>query len=484
MRPNLARGNEASIRVNGNFVQPDGNRVRELRNERGWTQEELAERAGYVKKTIENIEAGRRVLPRTLAEVAEALGVQPGAITGPILERAGGPGSAEGRGGENHAAPATGGQDVPEAGGAAWTWPSGPHFLRPPVQARPAFLAGEMPQVSPGVNASKCSLLVVDDEPYILELLERMLSAEFEVLTAGSADAAEAIFVRRSVDLLLTDQRMPGRTGVSLLDWVQRHHPRTVRLLMTGHEELDDAVDAINRGHVYHYVSKPFHPPERLLQALRNAAEKFELERDRDHLVEELRRSNRELEEANHRLQLRTHELEREAQIDALTGLYNRRAIEEQARFELKRHGRYHGPLSIGLIEVDQFDRLHSEPLRSGSDEILEQLACLLAALLREVDSVGRLYGATFLIVARETGEEGVARLAERLRAAVASTCFTCNGQNLAITLSLGFAVADHVRTDFDAISEVSSAALAEARQAGGNCCAIRGLAAAPAEEA
>src|SRR5205823_726786 len=100
------------------------------------------------------------------------------------------------------------------------------------------------------VEAYKCSLLVVDDEPYILPTLAALLSHDFEVLTADSACAAEEVLRQRSVDIILTDQRMPRRTGVQLLEWVREHHPRTIRLLMTGYAELEDAVEAINRGHV------------------------------------------------------------------------------------------------------------------------------------------------------------------------------------------------------------------------------------------
>ena len=77
---------------------------------------------------------------------------------------------------------------------------------------------------------------------------------------------------------MLTDQQMPRRTGVQLLEWVREHSPRTVRLLMTGYAELEDAVEAINRGHVYHYLLKPWRT-EDCCQILRNAAEKFTLER-------------------------------------------------------------------------------------------------------------------------------------------------------------------------------------------------------------
>jgi diguanylate cyclase (GGDEF)-like protein len=318
---------------------------------------------------------------------------------------------------------------------------------------------------------------VVDDEPdVILEPLRLLLSGEFEVLTADSAAAAEAVLARRPVDVVLADQRMPGRTGVQLLEWVRRHHPRTVRLLMTGHVEVEDAVEAINRGHVYYYVAKPWRTGE-LLQLLRNAAEKSQLERSRDRLLDELRRSNQELEEANERLQQRTRDLERLALTDGLTGLFNRRAIEELARFELKRHLRYHRPLSLGLVEVDQVGLLHGDPLRPGGDEVIEEVASVLAGLLREMDSVGRLHGATFLVVARETGAEGAARLGERLRAAVGAAPFDCNGQAVPVTLSVGFAVADGGgRADPEAMINLAAAALSIARAAGRNRCEVRRL--------
>src|SRR5437588_7656685 len=99
---------------------------------------------------------------------------------------------------------------------------------------------------------------------------------------------------------------MPRRTGVQLLEWVRQHYPRTVRLLMTGYADLEDAVDAINRGNVYHYLMKPWRTEE-LLSVLRNAAEKFILERNQDELLGELRQSKADLEK---RVVDRTRELE------------------------------------------------------------------------------------------------------------------------------------------------------------------------------
>jgi diguanylate cyclase (GGDEF)-like protein len=258
-----------------------------------------------------------------------------------------------------------------------------------------------------------------------------------------------------------------------------------VRLLMTGYAELDDAVEAINRGQVYYYLLKPWRT-EDLLTVLRNAAEKFRLERNRDQLLGELRQLNRELErrvaertreleEANLLLQQRTRELERLALTDPLTGLFNRRAIDELARFELKRHARYPSALTVGFIDVDHFKRINTEHLLTGGDEVLKGLARILVGSLREVDSVGRVGGEEFLVIARETGDEGAARLAERIRATVASSPIDYRGKDIAITVSIGFAVAEvGVPADYVAMTELAAAALAHAKQTGRNRAEIR----------
>src|SRR5205823_4657969 len=132
------------------------------------------------------------------------------------------------------------------------------------------------------IPPKKHSLLVVDDEPHVRRTLQLLLQDHFALQVAESADAATECFRAGPIDLILTDQKMPGRTGVQLLEWVRQTHPRTVRLLMSGYAELEDTIDAINRGHVYHYFTKPW--PNDLVHVLRHAAEKFELERRRHQL--------------------------------------------------------------------------------------------------------------------------------------------------------------------------------------------------------
>jgi diguanylate cyclase (GGDEF)-like protein len=351
------------------------------------------------------------------------------------------------------------------------------------------------------VSATKCTLLVVDDEPFILPTLAALLKDQFSVLTAESADAAQALFDQQPIDLILTDQRMPRRTGIQLLEWVRQNHPRTVRLLMTGYAELDDAVEAINRGHVYYYLLKPWRTEE-LQQILRNAAEKVVLEHNQTQLLDQLRRLNQELEarvaertaelekanrllkqrseeveEANQQLQQRTRELERLVLVDPLTELLNRRAIQGLAEAELKRHHRYHNPLSLGIIDIDFFKSVNTNYDLTGGDEVLKMLSRLLTKTLREVDSVARLGGEEFLVIARETDEAGAHALAERIRSTVESTIFTFDRHKIRITVSLGFAVAEGgTAADYNAMYALAANALTAAKRMGRNRFEVRSL--------
>jgi diguanylate cyclase (GGDEF)-like protein len=349
------------------------------------------------------------------------------------------------------------------------------------------------------VSQGKYSLLIVDDEPSILPTLAALLGRDFEVLTANSADAAQAILEKNRVDLILTDQRMPRRTGIELLEWVRAHCPGTVRLLMTGFGELDDAVEAINRGHVYYFLLKPWRTEE-LLQVLRNAAEKVRLERSQEQLLSALRRLNSELEarvtertgeleranrllqqrtgeleEANQLLQQRTRELERLVLIDPLTGLFNRRAMDSLAQAELKRHTRYRNPLALGIVDVDFFKQVNTDFDLTGGDQVLMSLGRTLTASLREVDSVGRVGGEEFLIIARETDEAGAHSLAERIRGTVEQTPIEFKGQHIHITVSLGFAVVDsETSADYSSLYDRAANALTLAKKLGRNRFVVR----------
>ncbi len=337
------------------------------------------------------------------------------------------------------------------------------------------------------VSKYKCSLLVVDDEPYILSTLSALLANEFEVLTADSADAARSLFATgtaktREIDLILTDQKMPRTSGVQLLEWVREHHPKTVRLLMTGFAELEEAVEAINRAQVFRYLFKPWRPEE-LLETLRDAARTNLLERSHEQLLQELRQLNLELEnrvaqrtqelgEANRELEQKSKMLEKLALTDPLTGLPNRRSMDRLAERELRRRERYPSPLALGLIDVDHFKEINTQYLLTGGDKVLVDLARALERSVRGVDVVGRIAGDEFLVIAPETNMEGAETLAERIRTSVETSQFSYEDKLIQVRVSVGFAVADEGEpADYGQMKHVAAEALGQAKITGRNRC-------------
>jgi diguanylate cyclase (GGDEF)-like protein len=332
-------------------------------------------------------------------------------------------------------------------------------------------------------------LLVVDDDPFILSSLSLLGSREFAVVTADSAETAQKVFQRQTVDLILADQKLPQMAGVQLLEWVREHSPKTIRLLMTGMGLFEDAVEAINYGQVYRYIFKPWRNEE-LMETLRSASRTFLLERSHDQLMDELRKINldleervkqrtRELEEANHVLHQQNWMLQKLALTDALTGLPNRRAMDRMAKSELRRRARYPGPLALGLIDVDHFKAVNARYLLPGGDQVLIGLAKTLIGSSRTVDTIGRIGGEEFMVVAPETGLEGAAVLGERIRVAVETSQYIYKDIPIAITVSLGIAVAENeVPVEYEQIKHVAATCLEEAKATGRNRSIARSISA------
>lgn len=101
-------------------------------------------------------------------------------------------------------------------------------------------------------------ILLVDDEPHVLEALKRTLRKEpYEILSAASPDAALAVLDSERVDAVIADEMMPGMLGSELLAVVCRRYPDTMRIILTGHANLESALRAINEGRIYRYLTKP-----------------------------------------------------------------------------------------------------------------------------------------------------------------------------------------------------------------------------------
>ncbi len=132
------------------------------------------------------------------------------------------------------------------------------------------------------------TVLVIDDEIRSQEALRRTLEEDFEVFTASDVAAARAIMQAQSVQVVLTDQRMPEVSGVEFLKEVRRTWPDTVRIIISGYTDSEDIIAGINEAGIYQYLLKPWHP-EQLLLTLKRAAELYRLQRENCQLAVELR---------------------------------------------------------------------------------------------------------------------------------------------------------------------------------------------------
>jgi DNA-binding NtrC family response regulator len=121
----------------------------------------------------------------------------------------------------------------------------------------------------------KYTLLIVDDEPDVCDSVHDLLRREFRVLKAHSGAEGARLLQEEEVHIIMTDQRMPKTSGVELLTQAKARHPQAVRMLFTGYADLESIIAAINQGHVYQFLKKPWQP-EQLLDAVRQAAAEYE----------------------------------------------------------------------------------------------------------------------------------------------------------------------------------------------------------------
>ena len=134
----------------------------------------------------------------------------------------------------------------------------------------------------------KFAILYVDDEEKSLKYFARAFGENFRVLTANSAQEGLKLVEQHGEDIgvLMTDQRMPGEKGVWLLEKSRNLHPRTIRILATAFSDMEAAIDAVNTGAIYKYVTKPWDPAQ-LEETLKRALEFFMVQQERDQLLRE-----------------------------------------------------------------------------------------------------------------------------------------------------------------------------------------------------
>ena len=142
------------------------------------------------------------------------------------------------------------------------------------------------------------TVLLLDDEPNVLEGLTRALRNEpYEILTANSAVEAAELLEDNGVDLIVSDEEMPGMSGTEFLARVARDYPDIVRIVLTGHPTLPAALRAINEGKVYQFFTKPCNEID-LAITIRRALEQKDLKEKSRELLEVTKRQSALIEEA------------------------------------------------------------------------------------------------------------------------------------------------------------------------------------------
>ena len=259
------------------------------------------------------------------------------------------------------------------------------------------------------------TVLIVDDEANNLHVLKTVLEDQYEVLTAASGfEALEVIQHAKNpeqINLIISDQRMPGMSGVEFLEKTISLIPHSVRIILTGYTDVEDVIDAINRGRIYQYVIKPFERRE-LLLTVQRAIESYKREQQVRHL----------------------------ALHDPLTGLPNRALFQDRLSQYAAMSKRHDVPLAVFIMDLINFKAINDTFGHEAGDQLLQQISERLVETMRESDTVSRLGGDEFALITPNVSEREVDLVAQRILNIFQQT-FDVAGSQFEIAPSIGVAI-------------------------------------------
>jgi diguanylate cyclase (GGDEF)-like protein len=297
-------------------------------------------------------------------------------------------------------------------------------------------------------NIKQAGILVVDDDPVVRELVADAIAAEgFEVDACG--DGAEALRknAAKAYDLIVTDMRLPGLDGLSLIRQLKAGQSGTDVIVITGYGSIDNAVQCMKAGAV-EYLIKPL-SVDQIQMAVRKAVEHRELKR---------RAQEREFYK----------EL---SYIDALTGIHNRRFFDEALSAETEKSMRHGLPLVLVMIDIDDFKIYNDRNGHQKGDEALTKMAQVFKSTCRGYDIVARYGGEEFAIVFPGASKENALELSSRIMNEVRKATF--EGEQLmpkgSLKVSMGVACFPEHATTAEDLIRAADQALYAAKRAGGN---------------
>jgi diguanylate cyclase (GGDEF)-like protein len=291
--------------------------------------------------------------------------------------------------------------------------------------------------------------LVVDDSEDNAKLLEYDLNDDgFGVLTALSGDECITTAATQRPDIILLDMRMPGLSGLETLEKLKTF-PETndIPVIIISASSADDnIIQALDLG-ANDYVNKPVVYPilaARMRTALR-------------------------LKQATMELEIMNHELRRLATTDPLTRLSNRRHFFSLANAEFSKAQRHNRPLSIIMMDVDEFKMLNDTYGHAAGDKALDILADCCREAVRESDLVGRIGGEEFAICCPDADLQGASVIAERIRTTCERRVVSFGERTFTFTVSLGVTCRAKNDSNFDDMLNRADQLLYQAKGAGRN---------------
>ena len=298
-------------------------------------------------------------------------------------------------------------------------------------------------------------VLIAEDDPVSRRLLESTLRQwDFQPLTV--ADGVGAWDVLRRPDapgLVVLDWNMPKMDGVEVCRRLRERKggDYSYVILLTGRGGKEDILSGMNAG-ADDYIVKPFDVDE--LKVRLNVARRIlDLQADLIAARESLR------EQATH---------------DALTGLWNRRAILDILDREVTRAEREKRTVAVIMADVDHFKRINDTYGHGVGDAVLQEIAKRMKTVTRPYDLIGRYGGEEFLIIVPGRGADFTKDVAERVRKAIAEEAILADGVEAETTMSLGVAAASGPKHgDGPRLIQLADQALYEAKGAGRNCSRI-----------
>ena len=309
--------------------------------------------------------------------------------------------------------------------------------------------------IQAGTNQKLTTILVADDEPDNLVLIQTLLEREGYVVVAveNGREAVEYMRMRRP-DLAILDVMMPVMDGLEACRRI-KHDEKTRDIpviFLSAHGETDVQVKGLTLG-ANDFISKPFNGEE--LVARVDVAIRLKRERDRLRASAEEARIHAEL-------------AQEQALTDALTGLLNRYGLQRALGREHAEARRYHRPLACLMIDMDHFKAVNDNHGHSVGDIALQQVARILAEEVRASDIVFRYGGEEFLALLPHTDLEGARALAEKIRQDTMGRNFGYGEHLFELTLSIGAASLCEVESGNDMVAR-ADLALYQAKKLGRN---------------